>query len=134
LSVRGEPHLLPKASFGIALLLLVSTMSAVCGPITLELRGGSVIKGDLISWDGEQVLVKAEFGLMPFKRDQLSQATIDRLEFLSRDRHNLLSRISQLEATIKSLQQENASLRQQLQTTSERPARNPAAEKEAPVR
>ena len=35
--------------------------------------GGSVIEGDLISWNGQQAVVKAEFGSMTFRRNQLSQ-------------------------------------------------------------
>jgi hypothetical protein len=42
----------------------------------LELTGGSVIKGDLVSWNGQQAVVKAEFGSLTFKREQLSHATL----------------------------------------------------------
>ena len=52
--------------------------------------GGSVIEGDLISWNGQQAVVKAEFGSMTFRRNQLSQATIQRLELLSGDPHAVL--------------------------------------------
>jgi hypothetical protein len=61
------------------ILPVASVATALSAPITLELSGGSVIKGDLVSWNGQQVVVKAEFGSMTFRRDQLSQATIQRL-------------------------------------------------------
>ncbi len=111
----------------LALLVFVYVISAgraLSGPITLELDGGSVIKGDLISWDGQQAVVKAEFGSITFKRDQLSQVTLQRLELLSGDPQKLAARIAGLEATVESLRKDNAALRQQLQaaTAIARPA------------
>jgi hypothetical protein len=76
---------LPKAFIGLMIFSLASVAIALSAPITLELSGGSVIKGDLVSWNGQQAVVKAEFGSMTFRRDQLSQATIQRLELLSGD-------------------------------------------------
>ena len=38
-------------------LLAASAVTTFCAPITLELTGGSVIKGDLVSWNGQQALV-----------------------------------------------------------------------------
>jgi hypothetical protein len=128
--VRGE---LSNAFVRILLLLLVSAVTAFCGSVTLELSGGSIIRGELISWDGQQAFVKAEFGLVQFKRDQLSPATIDRLEFLSKDRQHLLTRISDLESTVESLKKENASLRQQLEATAAGASPNPALGKETPT-
>jgi hypothetical protein len=107
---------------GPMLVLLATALTAVCAPITIELSGGSVIKGDLISWNGQQAVLKAEFGSMTFRRDQMSQATIQKLELLSGDPQKLLERISELEATVESLRKDNAALRQQLQTTAAAPA------------
>ncbi len=81
-----------------------------------------MIKGDLVSWNGQQAVVKAEFGSMSFRRDQLSQATIQKLELLSGDPQKLLARIAELEATVESLRKDNAALRQQLQTAAAAPA------------
>jgi hypothetical protein len=53
---------------------------------------------------------------MTFRRDQLSQSTIQRLELLSEDPQKLLARISELETTVESLRKDNAALRQQLQS------------------
>ena len=39
--------------------LLASVQAA---PVSLELSGGSVINGELISWNGKEAQVKAEFG------------------------------------------------------------------------
>jgi hypothetical protein len=102
--------------FRLALLALGAVVSiARPAPFTLELTGGSVMKGDLVSWDGQQAVVKAEFGSLTFKREQLSQATLQRLDLLSGNPQKLVMRIAELEATVNSLRKDNAALRQQLQ-------------------
>jgi hypothetical protein len=108
-------------------LLLAGVATGLSAPITLELNGGSVIKGDLVSWNGQQAVVKAESGSMTLRRDQLSQATIQRLELLSGDPQKLLARISELEATVESLRKDNSALRQQLQTAAAAQSPPPAA-------
>jgi hypothetical protein len=118
---------LPMAFTGLILLLLASIATAMSAPITLELSGGSVIKGDLVSWNGQRAVVNAEFGSTTFKRDQLSPATIQRLEFLLGDPQKLLARISELEATVESLRKDNAALRQQLQSAAAAQSVPPAA-------
>jgi hypothetical protein len=100
----------PKAAKGLIALLLVSATTLLSAPITLELTGGSVIKGDLVSWNGQQAVVKAEFGSLIFKREQLSQATLQRLDLLSGDPQKLVARIAELEATLESLRKDNAAL------------------------
>jgi len=57
--VRGETPLRPRAVVRLIALLLVSATSVLCATITLELSGGSVIKGDLVSCKGQQAVVKA---------------------------------------------------------------------------
>ena len=104
-----------------------SVATALSAPVTLELTGGSVIKGDLVSWSGQQAVVKAEVGSMTFRRDQLSQASIQRLELLSEDPQKLLERISELEATVESLRKDNAALRQQLQSHTTKQSASPAS-------
>jgi hypothetical protein len=89
--------------------LIVGVATALSGPIALELTGGSVIKGDLVSWNGQQAVVKAEFGSLTFKHEQLSQATLQRLDLLSGDpQKQLVARIAELEATVDSLRRDNA--------------------------
>ena len=95
-------------------LLLLSVSTAFCAPITLELTDGSIIKGDLVSWNGQQAFVKAKFGSLTFQREQLSQATLQRLDLLSGDPQKLAARLAELEATVESLRRDNAALRQQL--------------------
>jgi hypothetical protein len=112
----------PQGFAGLVIFLLASLASALSAPITLELSAGSVIKGDLVSWNGQQAVVKAEFGSMTFKRDQLNLATIQRLELLSGHPQKLLARISELQATVESLRKDNAALRQQLQIAAAAPA------------
>ncbi|HEY6677236.1 MAG TPA: hypothetical protein VIZ87_10640, partial [Terrimicrobium sp.] len=55
-----------------------------------------------------------------FKRDQLSQTTLQKLELLSGDPQMLVARISELEAIVESLRKDNAALRQQLQVLKQR--------------
>src|SRR4029077_8691121 len=114
-------HSYPKAFVGLMIFLLASPATALSTPITLGLSAGSVIKGDLVSWNGQQAVVKAEFGSMTFKRDHLNLATIQRLELLSGDPQKLLMRISELESPVESLRKDNAALRQQLQTAATAP-------------
>jgi hypothetical protein len=89
-------HSYPKAFVGLMIFLLASLATALSASITLELSAGSVIKGDLVSWNGQQAVVKAEFGSMTLRRDQLSLATIQRLELLSGGPQKLLTPISEL--------------------------------------
>ncbi len=113
---RYQMALYPIALMIWIVILLTSAASALAAPITLELSAGSVIKGDLVSWNGQQAVITAEFGSMTLKRDQLTQATLQKLELLlSGGPQKLLERISELEATVESLRRDNAALRQQLQ-------------------
>jgi cell division protein FtsB len=121
--------------FGISFLtLLAMATTALSAPITLELIGGSVIKGDLVSWNRQQAIVKAEFGSLTFKREQLSQATLQRLELLSGDPQKLAARVAELEATVESLRKDNAALRQQLQAATAARSVQPAPAPTLPVR
>jgi outer membrane murein-binding lipoprotein Lpp len=99
---------------------LVTATAILSAPISLELTGGSVIKGDPVSWNGQQVVVKAEFGSLTFKREHLSQATLQRLDLLSGDPQHLVSRIAELEATVNTLRKDNAALREQLLAVKQR--------------
>ncbi len=104
----GEASL-HSATARLIALLLVSATSVLCAPITLELTGGSAIKGDLVSWNGQQAIVKAEFGSLTFKREQLSQTTLQKLE-LTGDLQKLAARIAELEATVESLRKDDQDL------------------------
>ena len=103
--------------------VLLATVQAA--PVSLELSGGSVINGELISWNGKEALVKAEFGTTTLKREQLSQKALDRLDLQSGDPQKLAAKITELEATVASLRRDNAALRQQL-------SQAPAATQPAP--
>jgi hypothetical protein len=94
-------HSYPKAFVGLMIFMLASLATALSAPITLELSAGCVIKGNLVSWNGQQAVVKAEFG--------------QRLELLSGGPQKLVARITELEATVEGLRKDNATLRQQLQ-------------------
>lgn len=101
-------------------LVLAATVEAT--PISVELTGGSVINGELISWDGQEVQVKAEFGTMKFKKEALSSKTLERLDLQSGDPQKMAAKIAELEATVASLRRDNAALRQQIAQTPARPA------------
>ena len=101
--------------------VLLATVHAA--PISIELTGGSVINGELISWNGKEAQVKAEFGTTTLKREQLSQKALDRLDLQSGDPQKLVAKVSELEATVASLRRDNAALRQQL---AQAPASQPA--------
>ncbi len=116
-------HLLRMRSV-IFLLLLASAQAA---PVTIELNGGSVINGELLSWNGREAQVKAEFGTMTVKREQLSPKALERLELQSGDPQKLAARIAELEATVASLRRDNAALRQQLSQAPVAPAASTAA-------
>jgi hypothetical protein len=103
-----------------AVLLLATAHAA---PVSIELSGGSVINGELLSWNGKEAQVKAEFGTMTLKREQLSQKALDRLDLQSGDPQKLAAKVSELEATVASLRRDNAALRQQL---AQAPASQPA--------
>lgn len=107
---------LPRTMKNVLFLLLGSLLLATANaaPISVELKGGSVINGDLISWDGQEVQVKAEFGIVKFKKDAISPKTLESLELKSGDPQKLAARITELEATVESLRRDNAALRQQL--------------------
>jgi hypothetical protein len=88
--------------------------SVHAAPVSLELSGGSVINDELISWNGKEAQVKAEFGTTTLKREQLSQKALDRLDLQSGDPQKLVAKVAELEATVASLRRDNAALRQQL--------------------
>ena len=115
-------------------LFVIGVAGAFSAPIALELNRGSVIKGDLVSWNGQQAVVKAEFGSLTFKRDQLSQATFQRLDLLTGDPQKLVARIAELEGTVESLRKDNAALRQQLQAATAGRLAPPAPAPAMPVR
>ena len=132
--VRGKPPLRRRAAVRLIGLLLLSAATVLCAQMTLELTGGSVIKGDLVSWDGQRAVVKAEFGSLTFKREQLSQGTLERLDLLLGDPKKLTARIVELEATVESLRKDNAALRQQLQAATAARLAPPAPTPSLPVR
>ena len=96
--------------------------TAHAAPVSIELSGGSVINGELLSWNGKEAQVKAEFGTMTLKREQLSQKALDRLDLQSGDPQKLAAKVSELEATVASLRRDNAALRQQLAQAPAQPA------------
>ena len=113
------------AVVAVASLAIVSSVAA--GPITLELKSGSTIKGDLISWNGEQALIKAEFGEIKLSKAQLSEGALSELALSSGDDSALKAKITELQSMVESLRRDNAALREQLAGAAARPVAPPVA-------
>jgi hypothetical protein len=87
---------------------------AVASPSTLELKSGSTIKGELVSWDGEQATVKSDFGEVKLSKAQLSLSALSELALSSGDSSALKAKIKELQSTVESLRRDNEALRDQL--------------------
>jgi hypothetical protein len=111
--------------------LIAALVAAPCllcaAPITLELKSGSTIKGDLISWNGEQATIKAEFGEVKLSKAQLSTQAISELALSSGDASALKAKIRELQSMVDSLRRDNTALREQLAGASARAVAPPVA-------
>lgn len=113
-----------KAFAAAATLALVAAV-AVAAQVTLELKSGSTIKGELLNWDGEQATVKAEFGEFTLSKSQLSEKALSELALSSGDASALKAKITELQAMVESLRRDNAALREQLAGAAARPVAAP---------
>ncbi|HEY5893911.1 MAG TPA: hypothetical protein VIT91_11825 [Chthoniobacterales bacterium] len=105
-----------RCSFLILCIFFLSiTIEGLAAPISLELTGGSVIHGELVSWNGEQAVIRSEFGMATVKRNQLTSASIEKLQTPAANPDAGAARIAELEATIVSLRKDNAALRRQIE-------------------
>ena len=98
---------------------------SIAAPVTLELKSGSMIKGDLISWNGEQALIKAEFGEVKLSKAQLSMQALSELALSSGDASALKAKIRELQAMVDSLRRDNTALREQVAGAAARPVAAP---------
>ena len=106
------------AILGLSIVLFLLPAIAADAPTELSLMDGSKIKGKVTSSNGAEVTVMSDFGvfripvekLTPESRQSVTQST-------KPDTDSLLRRISELEAKVAQLQQENESLRKQVVTT-----------------
>lgn len=110
-----------------ASVVLVLQLLATASPVTLELKSGSKIKGDLVSWDGERATVKADFGEVKLSKAQLSQESLAELALSSGDASALKAKITELQSMVDSLRRDNAALREQLAGAAARPVAAPAS-------
>ncbi len=115
-----------KTSLIAAVVLSLQSLAAA-SPITLELKSGSTIKGELVSWNGEQATVKADFGEVKLSKAQLSSSALSELALSSGDASALKAKITELQSTVDSLRRDNAALREQLAGAASRPAAPPVA-------
>ena len=114
ISIRRIPAKRVKKTTLSLLLVTLSLAAVTAAPITLELRSGSTIKGDLIQWDGEQATIKAEFGEFTLPKSQLSEKALSELALSSGDASALKAKITELQLMVDSLRRDNAALRDQL--------------------
>jgi hypothetical protein len=121
------PHSLAQTAAALLLALGLSIFDSGAAPITLELKSGSTIKGDLISWNGEQALIKAEFGEVKLSKAQLSTQALSELALSSGDASALKAKIRELQSMVDSLRRDNTALREQLAGASARPVAAPAS-------
>ena len=68
--MHGEKRPGPKGFVTLIVFLIVGVAIALSGPIALELTGGSVIKGDLASWNGQQAVVKRKRLVRPLRFEE----------------------------------------------------------------
>jgi hypothetical protein len=116
-----------KTAPAVLVLALLSMAVSTAAPITLELKSGSTIKGELIKWDGEQATIKAEFGEFTLAKAQLSDKALSELAVSSGDASALKAKITELQSMIESLRRDNAALREQLAGAVSRPVAPPVA-------
>ena len=126
-SMSHVPHSLAQTAAAVLLTLGLSIFDSGAAPITLELKSGSTIKGDLISWNGEQALIKAEFGEIKLSKAQLSTQALSELALSSGDASALKAKIRELQSMVDSLRRDNTVLREQLAGASARPVAAPAS-------
>lgn len=127
ISTSRASNVQAKAAPAMLLLALLSMAVSTAAPITLELQSGSTIKGELVKWDGEQAIVKAEFGEFTLSRSQLSEKALSELSLSSGDASALKAKITELQAMVESLRRDNAALREQLAGAAARPVAPPVA-------
>ena len=126
-SMSHVPHSLAQTAAAVLLALGLSVFESGAAPVTLELKSGSTIKGDLISWNGEQALIKAEFGEVKLSKAQLSTQALSELALSSGDASALKAKIRELQSMVDSLRRDNTALREQLAGASARPVAAPAS-------
>ena len=116
-----------KAACALFAVLQIGLSVSHANAVTLELKSGSTIKGDLISWNGEQALIKAEFGEIKLSKAQLSTQALSELALSSGDASALKAKIRELQSMVDSLRRDNTALREQLAGASARPVAAPAS-------
>ena len=126
-SMSQVPHSLAQTAAAVLLTLGLSIFDSGAAPVTLELKSGSTIKGDLISWNGEQALIKAEFGEIKLSKAQLSTQALSELALSSGDASALKAKIRELQSMVDSLRRDNTALREQVAGASARPVAAPAS-------
>lgn len=87
-------------------------------PAELNMLDGSKIKGRIMSSTASEVTVMSDFGVLRIALDKLTAESRQSVSQASKpDTDALLKRITELEARVAQLQQENESLRRQSQSS-----------------
>ncbi len=103
-----------KTCITVTLAFAALQIVVAASPVTLELKSGSKITGELVSWDGDKATVKADFGDVVLTKSQLTGQALSELTASSGDASALKAKISELQATVESLRRDNSALRAQL--------------------
>lgn len=90
---------------------------------SVQLTDGTVVKGEVVSWDNEDLSIKSSLGTLIIHKEKLTPKTIDELRKFTYDpassnREQLAAKVSELEETVGSLRRDNAALREQLSSGS----------------
>lgn len=101
--------------------LLLAGRAAALDPtsFSVQLTDGTLVKGEVVSWDNEDLSVRSALGTLIIHRDKLTPKTIEELSKFTYNpekatREQLIAKVSELEETVGSLRRDNAALRAQL--------------------
>lgn len=90
--------------------------------VQIELRDGSVLRGEILSKDSSELKLKTLLGEQRITRAQVSQKSLAALQWVSDDPVELKTRLADMERRIATLEAENQQLRRELTARPEPPA------------
>jgi len=105
-----------RGYFSLAFLVLLSMGELHSSPISLELKEGKVLQGELLFWDTQAVSIHTNAGLISVPLTDVAEESVKMHDLNGEFTSVLKNRIEDLEGTIRSLRRDNAALREQLET------------------
>ncbi len=116
-----------KRALWIALALLAPILALRSEVVTLPLKSGSVIRGEITSVEGSKIKVTSEFGVVSLDLSQLTEEGAKAVAAASGDPSALRARIADLERLVAELKKDNDALRQRLAAAPRTPVAAPTA-------